>query len=74
VKAIVRRLARLEDDYFPREDAESERLRERIRRARERFQSMGHPLPPPPVYDGPPLSLGERILWARRIREATCGT
>ena len=74
MKAIVRRLARLENHYVPREDAESERLRERLRRSRERLQSMGHPVPPPLIYDGPPLSLGERILWARRIREATCGT
>jgi hypothetical protein len=66
VRAIARRLARLEDRYVPREDAESERLREQFRRARERLQSMGHPLPPPLVYDGPPLSLGERILLARR--------
>jgi hypothetical protein len=74
MKAIVRRLARLEDRYVPREDAESERLRERLCRAQERLQSMGHPLPLPLVYDGPPLNLGERILWARRIREAICGT
>jgi hypothetical protein len=66
VKAIVRRLARLEDRYVPREDAESERLRERLRRARERMQAMGHELPSPLVYDGPPSSLGERILLARR--------
>jgi hypothetical protein len=32
VRAIVRRLARLEDRYVPREDAESERLRERLSR------------------------------------------
>jgi hypothetical protein len=64
VKAIARRLARLEDRYVPREDAESERLRERLRRARERLEPMGHPLPPPLVYEGPPLSLGERILLA----------
>jgi hypothetical protein len=65
VKAIARRLARLEDRYVPREDEQSRLLRERLRRAQERLQSMGHPLPPL-VYDGPPLSLGERILLARR--------
>jgi hypothetical protein len=74
VRAILRRLARLEDRYIPREDAESERLRERLRRAQERLQSLGHPLPPPPVYDGPPLSLGERILLARRNGGAKCAT
>ena len=66
MKAIARRLARLEDHYVLREDAESVRLRERLRRARERLQSMGRPSPPPLVYDGPSLSLGERILLARR--------
>jgi hypothetical protein len=66
VRSIARRLGRLEDRFIPREDAESERLRERLRRARERLQSIGHSLPPPLVYDGPPLSLGERILLARR--------
>jgi hypothetical protein len=70
VKAIVRRLARLEDRYVPREDAESERLRERLRRAQERLASTGHPLPPPLTYDGPPLSLDERILLARRNHSA----
>jgi hypothetical protein len=66
VKAIVRRVAQLEDRFVPREDGESLLLRERLRRAQERLASMGHPLPPPLVYDGPPLSLGERILLARR--------
>jgi hypothetical protein len=73
VKAIVRRLARLEDRFVPREDAESERLRERLRRARERLQSLGHLLPPL-VYNGPPSSLGERILLARRNGGAKCTT
>jgi hypothetical protein len=36
MRAIVRRLARLEDRYVPREDAESERLYERLCRARGR--------------------------------------
>jgi hypothetical protein len=66
VRAIVRRLGRLEGCFTPPEDAESERLRERLRRAQERLESMGHPPPPPRVYDGPPTSLGERILLARR--------
>jgi hypothetical protein len=66
VKAIARRLVRLEDRYVPREDAQSERLRERLSRAQERLQSMGHALPSALIYHGPPLSLGERILLARR--------
>jgi hypothetical protein len=74
MKAIVRRLARLEDRYVPREDEQSRLLRERLRRAQERLQSMGHPLPPPLVYDGPPLSLGERILLVRRNGRAQCAT
>jgi hypothetical protein len=65
MKAIARRLARLENRFIPREDAESELLRERLRRAQQRLVGIGHPVPPPLVYDGPPLSLGERILWAR---------
>jgi hypothetical protein len=72
VKAIVRRLARLEDRYVPREDAESARILERIRRGRERVESMGHPLPPPLVYDGGiPWSIADRIDQGRRnnIRE-----
>jgi hypothetical protein len=66
VKAIVCRLAKLEARFVPREDEQSLLLRERLRRARERLASMGHPVLPPLVYDGPPLSLGEHILWARR--------
>jgi hypothetical protein len=69
VRAIVRRLTRLENRFVPREDEESQRLRERLRRARMRLESMGHPnheLAASPNYDGPPLSLGERILRARR--------
>jgi hypothetical protein len=72
MRAIVRRLERLEDRFVPAEDEESRLLRERLLRARERLQAMGHPLPLPLVYDGPPLSLDERILWARRMRGARC--
>jgi hypothetical protein len=74
MKAIVRRLARLEDRYVPREDEQSRLLRERLRRAQGRLQSMGHPPPLPLVYDGPPLSLGERILLVRRNGGAQCAT
>jgi hypothetical protein len=74
VRAIARRLARLEDRFVPREDEQSLLLKGRLRRARERLQSMKHPLPPPLVYDGSPLGLGERILWARRFGGAQCGT
>jgi hypothetical protein len=65
MKAIVRRLARPQDRFVPQEDEQSLLLRERLCRARERLESMGLSLPPL-VYDGPPLSLGEQILLARR--------
>ena len=72
MRAIARRLARLEVTFIPRDDEETTRLRERLRRARLRVaQDTGVPFkePPPLVhddYDGLPLSLGERILRARR--------
>jgi hypothetical protein len=66
VKAIVRRLARLEDRFVQGEDEQSLLLRERLRRAQERLASMGHRLPPLLVYDGPPLSLAKRMLLAGR--------
>ena len=72
MKAIARRLARLEVTFISQEDEETARLRERLRRARLRVaEGIGsaYEEPPPLVpddYDGPPLSLGERILRARR--------
>ena len=70
MRAIVRRLARLEVKLVPRESAESARLRERLYRARLRLAAAGE------TYDGisqrpitdlsAHLSLGERILLARR--------
>jgi hypothetical protein len=74
VRAIVRRLARLEDRYVPREDAESERLPQRLRRARQRYlESIGKPSHelPPLDYVGAPLTPGERILWAGRADRRT---
>ena len=72
MRAIARRLARLEVTFIPQENEESARLRERLRLARLRVaHDTGVPFkqPPPLVpddYDGPSLSLGERILRARR--------
>ena len=72
MRAIARRLARLEVTFIPPENEESARLRERLRLARQRVAEWtGGPYgePPPLVpddYEGPPLSLGDRILWARR--------
>lgn len=69
MRTIVRHLARLENRFVPREDAESERLGERLRRARARcLQSIGEPYDNPPLLGnvGVPLTLGERILWVRQ--------
>jgi hypothetical protein len=71
VRAIARRLARLEVTFIPQENEKTARLTERIRRARLRAaECTGSPeaeSPPlaPDDYDEPPLSLGERILRAR---------
>lgn len=72
MRAIARRLARLEVTFIPGENEESARLMERLRLARARMEEWtGRPYeedPPllPNDYDGRPLSLGERILFARR--------
>jgi hypothetical protein len=66
VKAMVRRLARLEDRLIPREDANPSSYASAFAGLASGCNPWGQPLPSPLVYDGPPLSLRERILLARR--------
>ena len=72
MRAIARRLARLEITFIPRENEASARLRERLRLARARLAEWtGRPYEEPSRllpddHDGRPLTLGERILLARR--------
>ena len=70
MKAIVRRLMRLEDRFVPRETEESRRIREKLRQARERAakdtgQPYQEPPPLPPTNNGHPWTIGD-ILVARR--------
>ena len=70
MKAIARRLMRLEDRFVPRETEESRRIHEKLRQARERAaKDTGQPyreLPPlPPTNNGDPWTIGD-ILVARR--------
>jgi hypothetical protein len=70
LKAIARRLARLEDRFVPRETEESRHIRELLRQARERAaKDTGHshqePPPLPPTNNGHPWTIGD-ILVARR--------
>ena len=72
MRAIARRLARLEIAFIPRENEASARLRERLRLARARLAEWtGRPYEErprllPDDHDGQPLTPGERILLARR--------
>ena len=71
MRAMARRLARLENRFVPQETEESQRLRERLRLA---YQRVGLPYPEPSQlgdYDARHLSLGERILLARRRSQRT---
>jgi hypothetical protein len=53
VKAISRRLKRLEDRFIPRETEESRRIRELLRQARERAAKYaGQPYQEPPPRSG----------------------
>ena len=70
MKAIARRLMRLEDCFVPRETEESRHIRELLRQARQRAaKDTGQPyqeLPPlPPTNNGHPWTIGD-ILFARR--------
>jgi hypothetical protein len=70
LKALARRLARLEDRFVPRETEESRRIRELLREARQgAAKDTGQPyqeLPPlPPANNGHPWTIGDCII-ARR--------
>ena len=68
MKAIARRLMRLEDRFVPRETEESRRIREKLRQARERaVKDASHQEPPPmpPTNNGHPWTIGN-ILVPRR--------
>jgi hypothetical protein len=70
LKAIARRLARLEDRFVPRETEESRRIREKLRQAREHAakdtgQPYQEPPPLPPTNNGHPWTIVD-ILVARR--------
>jgi hypothetical protein len=70
LKAIERRLARLEDRFVPRETEESRHIRELLRQARERAaKDTGHShqeLPPlPPTNNGHPWTLADCLLAGR---------
>jgi hypothetical protein len=70
VRAVVRRLTRLEDRFVPRENEESRRIRELLCQARERAaKNTARPyqeLPPvPPTNNGHLWTVGD-CLVARR--------
>jgi hypothetical protein len=74
VRAIVRRLRRVEQKLAPRPTEQdrrqieiAEQIQERLRRHREAEGKPYHELPPlfGPDYNGPRLSLAERILAYR---------
>ena len=70
MKAIARRLMRLEDRFVPRETEESRRIHEKLRQARERAaKDTGQPyqkLPPlTPTNNGHPWTISD-ILVGRR--------
>ena len=70
MRALARRLMRLEDRFVPRETEESRRIREKLRQAHERAaKDTGQPyqeLPPlPPTNNRHPWTIGDCLI-ARR--------
>ena len=70
MKAIARRLMRLEDRFVPRETEESRRIREKLRQARERAakgagQPYQKPPPLPPTNNGHPWTIGDILVACR---------
>ena len=70
MKAIARRVARLEDRLIPQEDPEARRLVELLReRRRRRLEAEGlpfHERPPlPPTNDGRPWTLADILRSGR---------
>ena len=70
MKAIARRLMRLEDCFVPRETEESRHIRELLRQARQRAakdtRQPYQELPPlPPTNNGHPWTIGDCLI-ARR--------
>jgi hypothetical protein len=74
VRAILRRLRRVEQNLIPQPALPSprqiqlvEQIRERLRRHCEAEGKPYHEPPPlfPPDYNGPPLGIAERILAYR---------
>jgi hypothetical protein len=68
VRAIVRRVVRLEVRLIPQEDPEAKRLVELLRKRRQRRGEPDHKLPPlPPTNNGRPWTLAD-VLRSRRTR------
>ena len=68
MKAVIRRLRRLEEKFVPQEDRESQRVADLIReRRRRRFEASGQPFKDEPRAVAPPGS-GRRLSIAETLR------